>query len=49
GEKFNPEFHEAIATIEDSTQESQTIIDEIQKGYTLNGKVIRVAKVKVVK
>ena len=49
GEKFNPEFHEAVATVEDFAKESQTITEEIQKGYILNGKVLRAAKVKIVK
>ncbi len=49
GEKFNPEFHEAILTIEDKTKESDTIIEEIQKGYLLNGQVLRPAKVKITK
>lgn len=48
GEKFNPEFHEAVAEIE-SDKESGTIIEEVQKGYTLNGKVLRAAKVKIAK
>jgi len=48
GEKFNPEFHEAVESVE-SDEEEGIIVEEIQKGYTLNGKVIRVAKVKVTK
>ena len=48
GEKFNPEFHEAVEVIE-SDKETGIVIEEGQKGYTLNGKVIRAAKVKVSK
>ncbi len=48
GEKFNPELHEAVAEIE-SDKESGTIIEEIQKGYKLQGKVLRAAKVKIAK
>jgi molecular chaperone GrpE len=48
GEKFNPEFHEAVGTIE-AEGESQTIVEEIQKGYKLNGKVLRPSKVKIIK
>lgn len=48
GEKFNPEFHEAVEMVE-SDKQSGIIIDEAQKGYTLNGKVIRAAKVRVAK
>ncbi len=48
GEKFNPEFHEAIAEIE-SDKESGIIIEEVQKGYILNNKVLRATKVKIAK
>lgn len=46
GEVFNTDFHEALTTIP-STSEEQIgkVVEEIQKGYTLNGKVIRYAKV----
>lgn len=49
GEKFNPHEHEAIETIEDKTKEDGTIIEELQGGYALNGRIIRPAKVKVIK
>ncbi|MFZ5559185.1 MAG: nucleotide exchange factor GrpE [Patescibacteria group bacterium] len=45
GEKFNPELHEAVETIQGKN--SGIIIEEIQKGYKLHGKVIRPSKVKV--
>ncbi|PIQ92710.1 MAG: nucleotide exchange factor GrpE [Parcubacteria group bacterium CG11_big_fil_rev_8_21_14_0_20_39_14] len=45
-EKFNPEFHEAVEKVE-SEKEEGIIVEEIQKGYTLNGRVIRPARVKV--
>jgi len=48
GEKFNPKYHEAIGQIE-SEEESDTIIEQIQKGYLLNKKVLRPSKVKVSK
>ena len=47
-QKFNPELHEALLT-EKSEKEPDTIIEELQKGYTLNNKVIRSSKVKVSK
>ena len=47
-QKFNLEFHEAVEQIE-SDKEEGLVVEEIQKGYILNGKVIRVAKVKVSK
>lgn len=43
---FNTDFHEAITTVEtDNEEEKGKILDEIQKGYTLNNKVIRFSKV----
>lgn len=48
GEKFNPELHEAVDKIKaGSSEKSGIIVEEILKGYKLNGKVIRAAKVKV--
>ncbi|MBI4837342.1 MAG: nucleotide exchange factor GrpE [Candidatus Portnoybacteria bacterium] len=48
GEKFNPEFHEAVERVE-SGEEEGVVTEEIQNGYLLNGKVIRTSKVKVSK
>ncbi|MFH0845795.1 MAG: nucleotide exchange factor GrpE [Patescibacteria group bacterium] len=48
GEIFNPEFHTALETIKVDDKEQENIIMEVvQKGYFLNGKIIREAKVKV--
>jgi len=48
GEDFNTDFHEAITNIPapDPSQKGK-VLDEIEKGYKLNGKVIRFAKVVV--
>lgn len=48
GDNFDPSQHEAIATIE-SEQESETVVEEVERGYRLNGKLIRPARVKVAK
>ncbi len=48
GEKFNPEFHEAMEQVESEMPEG-TIVQEVQKGYLINGKVLRAAKVKLSK
>jgi len=48
GEKFNPEYHEALDQVE-SEKESGIIIEQIQKGYLLNKKVLRPSKVRVAK
>ena len=48
GEKFDTDFHEAITNIPaPSPDQKGKIVDEIEKGYLLNGKVIRYAKVVV--
>ncbi|MBU3934555.1 nucleotide exchange factor GrpE, partial [Patescibacteria group bacterium] len=53
GEKFDPNFHEAVEGVSKDLapekSESGTIIEETQKGYTLYGRVVRPAKVKVKK
>jgi molecular chaperone GrpE len=48
GEAFNTDFHEAIANVptEDEAMKGK-LIDVVEKGYLLNGKVIRFAKVVV--
>lgn len=47
GEPFNPEFHEAVMTVESEEHESGTVVEELQKGYLLKDRVIRPAMVKV--
>ncbi|MBU4142953.1 nucleotide exchange factor GrpE [Patescibacteria group bacterium] len=49
GEKFNPERHEAVERVEAEGADESTVVEEVQKGYLLSGKVLRVAKVKVSK
>ncbi len=49
GEKFDPYRHEAILREVDDDHEEDTVLEEIQRGYTLNMKVIRYSKVKVSK
>jgi len=49
GQKFNPELHEAAQMVECQDQESGTIIEETQKGYMIDGCLLRPAKVKVSK
>lgn len=49
GEKFDPLFHEIVGEVEAEGKESGTIVEEIQKGYKIKGKVLRPAKVKVAK
>jgi len=48
GQSFDPALQEAVATIE-LDKPSGTIIEEVERGYLLNGKLIRPARVKVSK
>lgn len=47
GEVFNPALHEALSTEASETVPEHTIIAELESGYTLNGTVLKPAKVKV--
>ena len=49
GEAFNPEFHEAVSTQPSEELEPNTVAEVMQKGYTLNGRVLRAAMVVVAK
>jgi molecular chaperone GrpE len=45
GESFDPNFHEAVATMEDDTVKPGTVLQQLQKGYLLNQRLVRPAKV----
>ncbi len=47
GKDFDPDLHEAIAEIEAGAEMKGKVVDEIQKGYYLNDKIIRYSKVVV--
>ncbi|MCX6760489.1 MAG: nucleotide exchange factor GrpE [Candidatus Nealsonbacteria bacterium] len=49
GNKFDPNFQEAAEMVEAEGAESGTVLEEIQKGYMINNRVLRPAKVRVVK
>ncbi len=49
GEKFNPEQHEAVSMQEIEGAESGTVVTVMQKGYELNGRLVRPAMVVVAK
>ena len=48
-EKFDLNYHQAMSQIEDAEKESGTIIDVMQKGYTMKERLIRPALVITVK
>ena len=48
GEEFNPALHEAVAVVETPRGvKDGTIMDEIQRGYLLNGRLIRPSRVRI--
>jgi len=47
GEPFDPHIHQAVMQEKDENAEPGTVLQELQKGYTLKGRVIRPAMVKV--
>ncbi len=49
GSDFNPDLHEAIQFDEDAEGDKEVIAEELQAGYTLSGRPIRHAMVKVTK
>ena len=49
GQKFNPELHEAVGEEAVEGKEPGTVIEEVERGYLFLGKLLRPAKVKIVK
>ena len=49
GQPFDPEVHEALAEVPDDEHPPGTVIEEMEKGYKLNDKVVRYARVVVSK
>ena len=47
GEPFDPQFHEALTVVPNPDMEVNSVMEVIQKGYILNGRVVRAAKVVV--
>ncbi len=48
GEHFDPRFHEAVATAESADLEEGKILDEVQRGYLLNGRLLRPSRVRII-
>ena len=49
GAPFDPQLHQAMSTVENPDVEPNTVLQVVQKGYTLNGRLIRPAMVMVSK
>ena len=47
GQPFDPELHEAISMQPSADMEPNSVLTAIQKGYTLNGRLLRPARVVV--
>ncbi len=47
GQEFDPQYHEAIMQIESDDYESGYVVEEVQRGYLMEDKVVRPAMVKV--
>jgi molecular chaperone GrpE len=47
GQPFDPNFHHAIELVETTEAEDQTVIDELMRGYTFKGRLLRAAMVRV--
>jgi molecular chaperone GrpE len=47
GEKFDPTLHEAMFKENNSEKEDGIILEELQKGFVLKGKLLRPAKIKI--
>jgi molecular chaperone GrpE len=46
---FDPNIHEALFQVESDTHEDNKVVEELEKGYLLNGRLLRPAKVSVCK
>ena len=49
GEPFDPNLHEAMSIVENRELESNSVFAVVQKGYTLNERLVRPAMVMVTK
>ena len=47
GQPFDPNYHQAVSTVPAGELEENTVVDELRRGYTLNGRLLRPAMVSV--
>jgi molecular chaperone GrpE len=47
GKPFDPNYHEVVSTVPSEEHPENTVIREYMKGYLLNSRVLRTAKVEV--
>ncbi|MBW2557985.1 MAG: nucleotide exchange factor GrpE [Deltaproteobacteria bacterium] len=49
GKDFDPNFHEAMMQVEGKKKEDNKVVEEFEKGYLLNGRLLRPSKVSISK
>ena len=49
GKEFDPNFHEAMMQVEGEQEQHNTVAEEFETGYLLNGRLLRPSKVSVLK
>ena len=49
GQEFDPRIHEAVAVVDAADTKDGTIVEEVQRGYWLNGRLLRPSRVKIAK
>jgi len=49
GKDFDPNFHEAVVEVKVENEDSGKVVEVLEKGYLMNGQLLRPAKVKVSK
>ncbi len=47
GKEFDPTYHEAVVRVEEGDEPENTVVEELQAGYTMHDRVLRPAMVKV--
>ena len=47
GQPFDPNFHQAVSTVPTGKVKENTVVDELRRGYTLNGRLLRPSMVSV--
>src|SRR5690242_14644918 len=47
GQPFDPNYHQAVSTQASSDVREDTVVEELRKGYVLNGRLLRAAMVTV--
>lgn len=49
GKPFDPNFHEAVQRVESPEHPDETVLEEVERGYMIQSRVLRPSRVKVVK